>query len=228
MISSQSPLRVEVHNRFLDFPVKGMDRELSSEFLFSRSEYVLWNAIKTRTLALPDHVLFMIDHGTRHGWALLHWALDAAAFLALDDKKLHEEVAHLVRRTKRERQLTLMIALVQSLFAIQVPEPYLYLGKKQTKVHRLLLTYTQRNLASGGAHSCASIFHVVVFQYGYQWLMATSWRQRWALLLRPLQVPAVDMQRVNLPRPLVFLHLIMRPYWMMQRHRNHPPTIQKH
>jgi hypothetical protein len=113
-------------------------------------------------------------------------------------------------------------------FLIQVPEPYLYLGKKQTKVHRLLLTYTQRNLASGGAHSCASIFHVVVFQYGYQWLMATSWRQRWSLLLRPLQVPAVDMQRVNLPRPLVFLHLIMRPYWMMQRHRNHPPTIQKH
>jgi hypothetical protein len=208
-----SPYRIEVHTSLFD----RLDSSYSASALFARSVSIPFGEYSVRTLCLADHALFILEHGTHHYWSLLHWLLDAAKILQIDDTGFHSEYAKQVRITGQEKKMAFMIELVTSLFPVAVPAPYVPIVARYQGHFSKQFNYSCRQLATAAGKQAQSIRERISLFYRFQIELAAKVRDKLRLSASLFLVPPSDAKAVPLPSFLEPLHLLLRPFFVIER-----------
>ncbi|PKL06067.1 MAG: hypothetical protein CVV53_06230 [Spirochaetae bacterium HGW-Spirochaetae-9] len=207
------PFRVEIHDR------SGWEKELfrrdDIDAVFSRAIVLDTPVGGIPAPTLPDHALLILAHGIQHAWCLLHWLMDAAALLACKDKSLQKLLAARCRALDMQCQLKLTCDLIQRLYPINLPaaiESSTFCMRKLEKP--LDFAFTQ--LQAGGV-KFSSIRNTLAFQFKYSFPLLRNSHERRTSLFQLFKIPQPDIDTIPLPRPLLFLHLLLRPFFMASR-----------
>ena len=215
-IREDSPYRVEVHNTLYDQLPRHLQGEYGTHALFQRRVLLTWKDVVIPTLSLPDHVLFIIDHGTRHAWCLLHWLFDVAAILHLPDAALHQQVRDGLQILGHEKQFAVVVPLMQEFFELTIPSVYNPLLEKiqQRYARQTKMCYEQ---LLPGARTSTSVWHSLRTTYLYRLPLAGTWSERWQVMTQLFLVSPQDAVKLRLPTFLMPLHLVLRPFFVIQR-----------
>jgi len=212
-VSAVSPFRLEVHNGLFEYSV---DEGMESAALFDRHETLLWDAVALPTLSLVDHALFILDHGTHHGWIVLHWLVDVAALLDRDDPDFHRALATKLVETGRAKQFALAWRLCRSLFPVELPQVYEPIIAGCRAKLRYQMAYSQRQLASEGG-SASSFGSIMRFTYRYRLPLARSNREQLSIATQLWKIAPQDLADLPLPTWLLPLLLLLRPFLVIRR-----------
>jgi hypothetical protein len=212
-VSAVSPFRLEVHNELFEYSV---DEGMESSALFDRHETLLWDTVALPTLSLVDHALFILDHGTHHGWIVLHWLVDVAALLDRDDPDFHRALATKLVETGRVKQFALAWRLCRSLFPVELPQAYEAIIAGCRAKLRYQMAFSQRQLASEGG-SASSFGSIMRFTYCYRLPLARSSRERSSIATQLWKIAPQDLADLPLPAWLLPLHLLLRPFLVIRR-----------
>ena len=215
-IREDSPYRVEVHNTLYDQLPRHLQNEYGTHALFQRRVMLNWKEVVIPTLSLPDHALFIIDHGTRHAWCLLHWLFDVAAILHQPDPAFHQQVCEGLQTLGHERQLAVVVPLVHEFFELAIPSVYHPALKKiqQRYARQTKMCYEQ---LLPGARTSTSVWHSLRTIYLYRLPLAGTWSERWQVMTQLFLVSPQDVVKLRLPAFLMPLHLVLRPFFVTQR-----------
>ena len=208
-----SPFRVEINNRV--FREGSSENGMSLKQVFARSETVVQDGYAFATLGLADHAVFMLQHGAKHSWCLLHWVLDAAAILHHNDPELHREMALKIQSLQWERQLALIVIIVQKLFPIAVPEPFENLIapylQSMTTPARIALNQLQQ---ADDSRSLSKVTNIMRFIFGYQLPLAQGCKEKIKILLQLCMIKPADAETIPLPLFLQPLYLLLGPFFI--------------
>lgn len=217
-----SPLRVEIHNKVFElFKDCSSSAVMSLEQVFARSATIVQNGYGFATPCLADHAVFMLLHGAKHRWCLLHWLLDAAALLHKGDSALHLEMAAKIRSLGCERKLALSVQIIRKLFPIAVPEPF----QSLIAPHRQSMALPARIVTTGlqqAEHGTtrSTVVGILSFLCGYQLPLAQGWQEKMNVLLPYLRMNQADAEALPLPEFLHPLYLLVRPFFIIFRRIN--------
>jgi len=208
-----SVFRVELHDR------SSWGRELfrrdDIDSIFRHAE--LLNTAEGTFLApsIADHALLILAHGTKHAWCKLQWALDAAALLSLENEALYTTLASRVMALDMGRQLKLICELIPRLYPIKISKILEATFLDERGLDKSV-DFAYAQLRSGGK-DMGSMANVLAFQAVYALPLLRSPRDKIASILQLAKVPRKDMEALPLPRPLRFIHLLMRPFFIVSR-----------
>ncbi|MCX7026386.1 MAG: nucleotidyltransferase family protein [Spirochaetes bacterium] len=207
------PFGVEIHSR------AGWENEF---FRRDDLDAVFERAVTLRTSGsglpapdLPDHSLIILSHGVHHAWCLLHWLLDAAAILACEDTPLHDTIAARVRSLDLQGQLKLTCELVRKLYPIDL-SPALESVTAGARGLDNAVKFAFTRLQSGGK-DISSISNKLAYQFTYSFPLLRNSREKAASLLSLFKIPQLEMDALPLPRPLAFLYIPFRPFFILKR-----------
>jgi len=168
------------------------------------------------TLALADHVLFMIAHGTQHAWCLLHWLLDLAVVLERNDEVMLQVLSAQIRSLGMERQLKLACAVAQSVYPVKIPEPLQNIIAKEKAHLALPMRFALARLKTGGRDH-ATVMNVLLHSAVFMPSLTKGLIRKTRLIIRPFLTPRTDAEALPLPKPLQFLYLPLRPFFVLTR-----------
>ncbi len=210
-----SPYRIEVHTNLFD----GLGTAYSASALFDRSVSIPLPEGMVRTLGLVDHAMFIIEHGTHHAWSLLHWLLDAAKILQIEDSSFHAELARQVTRTGQGKKTVFTIELVNSLFPLPIPTPYAPIVAQYHGKFAKHISYSCRQLATAAAGR-ASFTSILSFTYQFRLGLATKKEEKFRLSTALFLASPKDAEAIPLPSFLSPFHLVFRPFFVIRRRIN--------
>lgn len=208
------PYRIEIHNEF--FTGSNLPEEYNLKNIFSRAKPIEYNESTYNAIQKTDHYLFMMKHGTKHGWSQLHWVLDAAALLTVEDSTLHNEILQGCINLHLEKHLVLMILVVTALLPVPIPSAYLDLTaqyKNRLKKQQTIALKTLRSPAM--LHP--SILHTLQFAWNYSAPLALTLKEKINIILNPFKASPTDIDKLNLPGWIAPLHLLIRPFFVLSR-----------
>lgn len=208
-----SPFRIEIHNELFD---GNEDPNYATKALFERKTVLQWNDTALPTLRATDHALFVISHGTHHGWRLLHWLVDVAAILRMEDPDFHQELSEELYTSKLNRQFILACTLCQGVFSVPMPSEYEHLLSSCRKPSSYHISYSKKHLMNGISFK-DTWMSIIAFTYRYQMPLARSFREKLGLALKLWKVAPTDAQALRLPEWLMLIHIILRPFFVIKR-----------
>ena len=208
------PSHVEIHGRTWT-DGRELYRE-SLDALFSRSVSVEYDGIEFRTLRLADQAVFLIAHGVMHAWCLLHWVLDVAVLLNRKDEALHRDIAGRIAALGMERQLKLTVEVIRSLYPVDLPEPLAALVRGVRRSLAGPLGFSLDRLHQGG-RDMGKISNILLLSSKYLMPLTSSPGKKLAVLVVPWLISPVDVDRLHLPKYLLFLHFPLRPLFALGR-----------
>jgi len=206
----ENPFKIEVHNYLYGHTYS------HTKQVFSHAETIEWEDLNYRTLSLLDHAIYIIEHGTRHQWVILHWLLDAAVIFSQQDESLHRSIREKMIESGYEKHLRLALQLTTALFTVTIPDVYTTLLRKKPPSARILKNYclTYMNSSIGKR---VSLMHSLRQTYQFKIILADNWRERLILLIGPFKPSQKDMDAFPLPSWLMFIHVILRPLFVIRR-----------
>lgn len=230
------PFRVELHNR------TGWERELfvrdNIDGVFTRAVRLEQDGRVFFAPALPDHTVLIIAHGTTHAWALLHGLLDAVTIVSgrgLEksrggvpqcDTELYYGIADRIRFLDMQCQLKLVCELAKKLYSINI-QPALEstiicqasLGKSIAFAFARLQT---------AANDIETLRNIIAYQFNYAYPFFQNPKDRFYSIFSMFQISPKDANAIPLPRPLLFIHLLLRPFFALLRvaKRNHKRKVR--
>lgn len=207
------PFRVELHDR------SGWERELfardSIDDVFARAERLEQDGRVFFAPALPDHAALIIAHGTQHAWALLHWLLDAAAIVAIPGVETQRTVVARIRSLGMESQLKLACELARKLYPIELPPAFESAIIYQTSLGKSVAFAFARLQA--GATDMSSFRNMIAYPFIYAAPLFKTARGKFSSFFILFKIPPQDAEALPLPRPFLFLHLFLRPFFVFSR-----------
>jgi hypothetical protein len=208
-----SPFRVELHDR------SGWERELFArdniDEVFDRAVRLEQEGRAFYSPALPDHAALIIAHGTQHAWTLLHWLLDAAALAACDNTGMQKDIADRICALDMQCQFKLAYELTRKLFPIELPQALkLSIGCKAPLEKSVAFAFARLQTGAGDISTMKNMF---AFRFTYASPLFKTAKGKFTSAARLFQIPLQDAEALPLPRPLLFLHLFLRPFFVMSR-----------
>jgi hypothetical protein len=208
-----SPFRVELHDR------GGWENELfvrdNIDDVFARAVVLEQEGRAFPAPSLPDHAALVIAHGTHHAWALLHWLLDAAAIVSIKDMADLKSIYERISALDMQRQHTVACELSKRLYHIEpikAPEVGNACGVALDKS----VDFALARLEAG-----ASDMDRFAIRFAYSFIYAAplfkSKKGAFFSLLKQFKIPLQDVETIPLPRPLLFFHLFLRPFFVFSR-----------
>jgi hypothetical protein len=211
-----SPYRIEVHTSIFDNLSKEPQSRYTTAALLERSVVVSNGETHFKTLDPVDHALFIIEHGTKHGWVLLHWLMDAAKILQIEDPLFHREVASQAEILGDGKKIAYMVKLVTSMFPVPVPSPYAVLVNQYKGHFTTQISYSCKQL-SLQFNQRSSLKSILSFTYGFRLPLATGLKEKGEICFQLFKIPLQDTKALPLPRFLFPLHLVLRPFFILRR-----------
>lgn len=204
--------RVEIHGKTWQ-----EDKEFSADYI----EEIFSRAIPLGqgfgdTLDIADHVLFMIAHGTQHAWCLLHWLLDFAASLDRTDETLYSSLAGQIQALHMERQLKLACMILREVYPVKIPEPLQAILDGVKASLGMPFRFALTSLNAGGKNQSTlknTFLGAVMFKPQF----ANGAAHKIKLMLTPFLTPPMDAAALHLPKPLHFLYVPLRPFFVLSR-----------
>ena len=213
------PFRVELHDR------TGWEHELFArdniDGVFARAVRLEQDGKVFFAPALPDHAALIIAHGTAHAWTLLHWLLDAVAIIngagleLARGVELHRAIAARLRSLDMQCQLKLACELAQKLYPIELPPALESATICQASLEKSLAFAFARLQA--GATDMSTFRNMIDFRFAYASPLFRTARGKLSSAFMLFQIPQKDVDTLPLPRPLLFFHLFLRPFFVLSR-----------
>ncbi len=210
-------LWVELHWRVLP---RHFRLDVTFDELWDRAGTEILAGREVQALSLEDHFIFLCLHAAKHHWELLLWLCDVAELL--DRRRDEMDWPEVLRRAGRwgaERRVLVTLILARQVLAIEIPAPL-----------------AERIAAQPAARRAAETVPAILprapdrpDRFGVDRLqlrLMERFRDR-AYFLRPylrrrLQPTARDRAWLPLPRPLGFLHAVLRPIRLLVDHGLRP------
>ena len=202
-------VRIEVEWR-----LEGLGRQAFDEWLKVGTRETL-GGIELARLPAETEALYLFVHGAGHEWFRLFWLVDVARLL------LHGGVDwHQVMRTARacgvEPSLWQGARLVETLFAIPVPEPLRVPTAHASRVNWLVHSALRR---MSRAEAAQSGLRELLRQTRYQLRLRRVWSEK-AAVLRPRLMSPANWKMVPLPDRWFALYYPLAPLlWLRRRMR---------
>jgi hypothetical protein len=159
--------------------------------------------------------MFVIDHGTRHGWCLLHWLVDAAKIFSIDDSQFHQDLVGQLEQAGRVRQLVLVLGLCKQVFSLNFPHAYDTVYAKWESRLDGLTDYVTQGLT--GHRRTGTVISILRNTYGYKVAMSTSVKEQFHVMISLLLISPSDIARFPVPRVLLPIHILLRPFFVLER-----------
>jgi len=218
------PYRIEIHTEIFNSQL--FNRELFTDRktcdyytiqnIFSRAETLTYKETLFPAVSKVDHLLFMIAHGTKHGWSQLHWVLDAAALLTTPEPSLHTAIAEGSRLLTIEKHTVLMISVVTALLSIPIPSAYEELtAQYQHQIQKQ--TAIALNMLQSPTALQPPILKMLQFSWNYTVPLAPTLKEKINIILNPFKASPADIAQLPLPGWLLPLHLLARPFFVLSR-----------
>ncbi|MFP3727348.1 nucleotidyltransferase family protein [Priestia filamentosa] len=224
----QKKIQVEIHWRSQPFPIK---QPTFNELWKKRRKSELTSS-PVYFLGEEDLFIFLIAHGTRHGWFRLRWLADVDYMMRR--KQLFKKVEQL--RLRKQFNLIGQALLVSSaFFETPIPEEAKsIIEENQAKelaklavssVLEISQHYMERELKREEEYKGSMFFlllsklfkaKIILFQHPYVYKTGTV-SQRWFQVLRYLYPQASEEDQLKLPKALKILYFPLRPYLWMKR-----------
>lgn len=210
---------VELHWQAVGFASSWQNTKSYSTFpldlthLWGRLETIRLAGMPVRSLAREDLLLVLCVHGSKHYWAQLGWICDVAQVLQVDEDIDWEALMARAVQFGGARMLLLGLSLAHNLLDAPLPAPIRQRIRDDTAVLALTAQVRQHLFAP----TCG--VGAMLRELPLSLQMRERWHDRMALLVHYLIVyfcSAVkpgpkDKALVALPRPLAFLHYLLRP-----------------
>jgi hypothetical protein len=184
---------------------------LPDYFPFTPDEGSIWSSAQPidiegatiRTLAPVDHLLFVIAHATKHGWATLAQVCDVAAILRSHPELDWEAVAAQARRYNCERMLMVGLTLAADLIGSCAGGELLSKARSNSSVGALAQSIAARIFGEP-----SELFHEFVVPFRSIERFRDRARYLTGLALKPT---IVDWESMPLPPPLYWIYYAARP-----------------
>jgi hypothetical protein len=202
---------LELHWRFGSFWLPGQ-----MKMLWSRTIQIEWMGRKIYSLDDDDQLLFLCDHGARHGFYSLKWASDIARILASERLQGWESLLELAESLDLKRTLASSVLLAHWLYDIPLAEQFKELIRNDKKAVSISITmYTMLCLSEATKNSMGKSKGSL--KLAWQKLrLRPSFPIRAAL--KPKLVAIFDFLDFPLPDRLFWLYYPLRPVSLIWRH----------
>lgn len=175
---------------------------------------------RVETFSLPDLLLAVCVHASKHGWTRLQWVLDVAGLIERHPRLDAGAVLETARVHGVERMVLVGLGLAQRLYGTTLATPALQRVNRDRGTAALVKTLTERLLA--GPVEEPSIWQLSTLRMR----MRERWSDKAAYVLRTATTPVERHYRlVALPDPLRFLYVPLKvvhdyvawPLWRLGR-----------
>ncbi len=184
--------------------------------LWESSDAITWLDAGLSRLGRDENILFLADHGARHGWVFLKWLSDLAMLMENEPEGVWLSLYVRAANLDLQRILCQTAVLLEWFYGIEPPAPFIKLIAADSAIDKLAIFGASQLLASRkelarqqkrgvGIHMAMRIKHLKP---------ATSPR----LLLRSVLVTHSDFIDWQLPDSLFWLYLPLRPLLWFKRH----------
>ncbi|MCM3539081.1 nucleotidyltransferase domain-containing protein [Priestia endophytica] len=224
----QKKIQVEIHWRSQPFP---MHQPTFNELWERRRKSELTSS-PVYLLGEEDLFIFLIAHGTRHGWFRLRWLADVDYMMRR--KQPFKKVEQL--RSRKQFNLVGQALLVSAaFFETPIPEEAKNImeEKRAKKLAKLAVPcmmemsqhYIQMEIEREESHKGSIIFLLlskllnlknIIFQHSYLYEIRTV-SQRLLQILRFVYPKPHEEDQLKLPKVLKILYFPLRPYLWMKR-----------
>ena len=171
-----------------------------------------------QTLALEDLLLYLCAHGAKHFWETLHGVVDVAFLLKQRADWPWEKLLAEARARNLERVSLLGLLLAKNLLGAAVPDWIAERVARDEPLTRLLEQTVQQMLAA------PVVSNRLKRQFSYFFKLQDGRRAQLLYLLRVVVAPNVgDWQFLPLPKQLLFLYALLRPFRLLKKHLGGAP-----
>jgi hypothetical protein len=224
----QKKIQVEIHWRSQPFPIK----QPTFHELWERRRKSEVTSSPVYFLGEEDLFIFLIAHGTRHGWFRLRWLADVDYMMRR--KQPFKKVEQL--RSRKQFNLVGQALLVSSaFFETPIPgEAKSIIEEKRAKelaklavpcIMGLSENYMEKDMKREEPHKGSILFLLqstliniksILFQHPY--INKTGFMfQKWSHLIKFLYPKPHEEDQLKLPKALKILYFPLRPYLWMKR-----------
>ncbi|MGC1307576.1 MAG: nucleotidyltransferase family protein [Phormidesmis sp.] len=212
--SKEKSISVDLHFRWSGNPQLFT---LDFEQAWQSATALTVSAAHTVRVLCPEHqMLYLSVHGAKHQWSRLSWLLDIAMLIQqpLDWTIVQYEA----ERLNIQRPIHQALALVEDfLGAVPATVPAIYSKQGQPPATQWLIDSAIANLQTVQPHSLTGHFdsppatpHEIFYQTRYQMKLKPNLAYKLTAAKR-LLFSARDWQVLQLPEPLWFLYVVLRP-----------------
>jgi hypothetical protein len=209
-VNDERGIHVELHWRSFLW----QERQVAS--LWSASIPLTWDDVPLRQLSREDTILFLADHGARHGWHRLQWLSDLAMLLdglpaetwiSLYERALCFDLQRIIRQTAQ---------LLEIFYGIKPPQRLREEAAADAVLQKLTPLVVSQLLSpcaaiAGNAQRFAGFRRMIQLK---QLKTATPL----SAVLREVLISHADFNELPLPDSLFWLYLPLRPYFWFRRH----------
>lgn len=189
--------------------------ESQISLLWNDSIETAWMGIKVSQLSQVDTVLFLAEHGSRHGWQCLKWLSDLSM---LWQKISPNELSRVYERAlsfELQRVMLHTELMLERFYGIKLSCQASSILKSNAKVGKLTDFITKRLVAT--SHKYYSREHIKVFKHI---ILLRILRPSVSIftLLKIVAITPDDFVEVSLPKCLFWLYIPLRPILWFKRH----------
>lgn len=193
-------------------------------FLWSKEQVdALWDAGNSSAwlnagfmqLSTEENILFLADHGARHGWRSLKWLSDIAMLLQCFSE---EEWLSLYKRASYfdlQRVICQAATLLDAIYGIKPPEKFKEIYSGDKVIQNLSVNVISQFVTVEKTGLLGSRFANL-----RQALLIRRLKPSTPLsaLLGSIMITPADFVQINLPNYFFWLYLPLRPYFWLRRH----------
>jgi len=213
------------HHEYINDERRGYIELHWSSYLWSKEQVAaLWDKSKLSTwldagmmqLSIEENILFLADHGARHGWPCLKWLADIAMLMHNMPEDTWLSLYKRAGFFDLQRAICQTAVLLEWFYGIEPPQAFKELSESNTIVKKLSIHAASQLLAPEDKLSTrANIFLVLRRLLLFKQLKpATSL----SALLGSVMITPADFVELPLPDHLFWLYIPLRPYFWFKRH----------
>lgn len=203
-------VHVELHWRVYLWPEEHMNS------LWERSLVTSQSNGNFRHLSRNDSILFLADHGARHGWTSLKWVSDMAMLLEGFSAEEWDGLYARAEFFNLQRVLLQTSLLLEWLYCIMPSPKCKALLCEDKKLDKLTVDCITQLISSGSIQ----MQHPKLFEGIRQSIRLKRLKPIVPIssLLRDVLITPGDFAKVQLPDSIFWGYLILRPYFWVKRH----------
>ncbi|MDR3598922.1 MAG: nucleotidyltransferase family protein [Desulfosporosinus sp.] len=203
-------VNIELHWRYYSQGYKIPFNEV-----WDRRDSVEISGSKLNILSPEENFLYLVFHGSKHGWMRLRWLCDVSEIIKKNDLQW-------VSVIKRAEHLDVLYMLVQALvlareyFYAKIPEELNSLVKNDKLGHKLAkLALPLINEIEEDAIAPGMTLYLHNKKYCMAWNRSLS--QKLIYVIKHFYPSVLDYQAIHFQDKHFFMYFLLRPYFKMQR-----------
>ena len=193
---------------------------LQAENFWGRLSSMRLNSLEVKCLGAEDLLLSLCVHGSKHLWERLAWICDVAELVRTRKEMDWDRVIARAVAAGSERMLLLGLYLAHSLLSAALPGQIEEKLKADRMVVKLAAKVSERLFVSADALGIT-----IPESFSFNWAVRTDLRSRLRYCRLLLQPTDADIETLPLPRPLIFVYYLMRPFALLRRDRQRREAV---